>query len=174
MKEYQYIAILKVFFIYIIALIPTWIMLFQKKNYSDKKSFLKINYLCIFLEIIIFSLIYLFPKNIISLFSSKTNIQNYMIYSLKILFIASSTTVIHYTIPKYFCEYNKKNEKFSFSSFFLLIVKLLYIPIMFIGYLIFNTKGALFAVPLCDLLYNIFIISIYKHTFKINKTNKKA
>lgn len=113
MKEYQFISILKIFVMYIIAFLPTWSILFHKKTYSSKKNFLKTNCLVIFIEIILFLLIYLFPKKIVSLFSKEINIQNYMIYSLKILFIASSTAVIHYSIPFYFLLEKKKTRYFT-------------------------------------------------------------
>lgn len=160
MRDYQYIALLKVFFIYLIFLIPTWLLLFSNKNFSDKKKFLKANYFCIILEIIIFGILYIFPREIISLFAKETNIQNYMFYSFKILFIASSTTTIHYTLPKYLIK--NKAEKAKLLPFF----KLLYIPIMFLAYLLFNTKGALFAVPVCDLIYNLILIYSYKKHIK--------
>lgn len=156
MRDYQYISIFKVILLYIISLLPTWIILFQKSTYIDKKTFLKRNCMLIFIEIIIFSIIYIFPNEIAKLFSSKTNIQNYMMYSLKILFIASSLSVIHFSIPLSFIFEHKK------TGIFLWILKLSYIPVMLVSYTIFNTKGALFAVPLCDILYSIFLIYTYK------------
>ena len=152
MRDYQYISILKIFLLYIVALLPTWIILLQKNTYIDKKTFIKRNSLLIFLEIIIFSVIYIFPKEIVMLFSSKTNVQNYMMYSLKILFIASSLSVVHYSIPLYFIF------KYQKAGIFLWIFKLLFIPVILISYFTFNTKGALFAVPLCDILYSLFLI----------------
>ena len=158
MKDYQYISIFKIFLLYIIAFIPTWIVLFQKNTYTNKKTFVKRNCLLIFIEIIIFSIIYIFPKEIVVLFSSKTNIQNYMMYSFKILLMASSTTVLHYSIPLFFNFEHKK------TGIFLWILKLSYIPVMLISYCIFDTKGALFAVPICDILYNIFLMHEIKKT----------
>ena len=152
MKEYQYISILKVFIIYIIALIPVFISLFDKTIYLNQKNFIKKNCLLIVIEIAVFSIIYLFSNSIVTLFSTKTNIQNYMIYSLKILFIASSTTVLHYTIPLYMFLKHKK------TGIFLWILKLSYIPVILISYSIFNIKGAFFAIPFCDILYNIILI----------------
>lgn len=156
MKEYQYISIFKIFLLYIISFIPTWIGIFQKSTYTNKNEFLKRNCLLIFFEIVIFSIIYFFSKEIVVLFSSQTNIQNYMIYSLKILFIASVTTVIHYSIPLYFIFEHKK------TGMFLWLFKLAYIPVMLISYYFFDTKGALFSIPLCDILYNTFLIYNYK------------
>ena len=156
MKEYQYISILKVFLLYIIALLPTWILLFKKNTYTDKKTFLKKNSILIFIEIIIFSIIYIFPKEIVTFFTLKSNIQNYMMYSLKILFISSSTTVLHYTVPIFLSLQQKKIEIWLFFS------KLAYIPIILIFNFLFNTKGALFAIPLCDILYNLFLFFQYK------------
>ncbi len=163
MKEYQYISILKNFLLYIIVLIPTWIFVFQKNTYSNKKTFLKRNCLLIFIEIILFSSIYFYPQEIVELFSSKTNIQNYMMYSLKILFIASSTTVIHYTIPIFLHLYYDK------KSIYLCGLKLFYIPVMLISYFFFDTKGILFSIPLCDILYSIFLIYIYKKKSDVSK-----
>lgn len=156
MRDYQYIALLKVFLIYIIFFIPTWISLFINKNFSTKKSFLKANSFCTILEIIIFSILYLFPREIISIFAKESNVQNYMFYSFKILFIASAITTIHYTIPIYMIKNKLKYAKL------LPFLKLLYIPILFLAYIIFNTKGALFAVPICDLIYNLILIFAYK------------
>ena len=159
MKEYQLISILKVFVIYILTFLPTWSMLFQKKIYSSKKSFLKANCLAIFIEIILFLLIYIFPQKIVSLFSKEINIQNYMIYSLKILFIASSTTVIHYSIPFYFLLEKRKR------GILLLISKTLYLPLILLGYMLFNTKGVLFSIPICDIFYDIILLFFYGFYF---------
>ena len=156
MKNYQILALSKVFLLYIVALLPTWIVLLKKNIYENKKIFLKITLLLTLLEIIIFSIIYFFPSIIIPFFSSKTNIQNYMMYSFKILFIASITTVFQYLVLLYFF---KKNIKLSLLLF---LTKIFYIPIIIIAYIIFNTKGALFSVPLCDVLYTLLLIYLYK------------
>jgi len=160
MKEYQFISVFKVFVLYILAFLPTWSMLLQQKNYSSKKSFIKANCLAIFIEIILFLLIYLFPEKIVSLFSKEINIQNYMIYSLKILFIASSTTVIHYSIPFYLLSEKRK------YGILLLISKILYVPLILLGYVFFDTKGALFSVPICDIFYDIILLFFYRFYFK--------
>lgn len=162
MKEYQLFSIFLDFCLYIIALIPTWISLFFYKNYLSKKKFLNMNYLTILIEIFIFIIIYSFPNLISSLITQKVNIQNYMMYSFKILFILSSISTIHYTIPIFLYK-ETKNLKY----FLLFILKLLYIPIMLINFYIFNTKGLLFSVPLCDLFYSFYLIILF-----IKKTKK--
>lgn len=156
MELYKIISLLNVFIIYFIAFIPSFFILFKKNIYKNKKIFIKKISLALIIEIIIFVLFHFFAENIINLVSSKTNIQNYTLYCSKILFIASSITVLHFAIPLYFCfnENIKKGIK-------LFLLKFLYLPIMFLGYLIFNTKGIYFSVPLCDILYTFFLLFIF-------------
>ena len=156
MKDYQIQALLKVFLIYIISFTPTWIILFNKKTYENKHNFIKRNSLILVFEIFIFFLIYTFPENIVKLFSTKTNIQNYMSYALKILFISSPLSIFHFTIPLFFYLNQKK------SGIYLYFLKLFYIPVIFIFYKIFNIKGALFSIPLCDFILTLFYLYKYK------------
>ena len=132
MRDYQIISLIKIFLLYLISFTPVWVLLFKKNMHSTKKYFIKNNSLLIFIEIIIFFIIYVFSKEIITIFSPKQNIRNYMSYSFKILFIASPLTVLHYSIPYFIFLNNKK------TGIFLWTLKLSYIPVIIISYLILN------------------------------------
>ena len=62
----------------------------------------------------------------------------------------------------FFYILNKKKK-----AIFILLQKIFYLPVIFISYAFFNIKGALFAVPLCDIIYTIFLIYNFKN--RINK-----
>ena len=167
MELYKINSLINIFIIYFIACIPSFFILFRKKTYENKKTFIKKISLSVFIEITIFIVFHFSANTIISFFSSKTNIQNYTLYCSKILFIASSISVIHFAIPLYF--YFNKNIKKGIKLFF---IKILYLPIMFLAYLLFNTKGIYFSIPLCDILYTIFLLYIFLlYIFKFTKHN---
>ena len=110
MDNYKLISIVLCVILYIVAMIPSFLLLLGKKTYENKKKYLNRLCLCIILEIIIFSLIYVFNRNIMEIITNKKNIQNYSIYVLKILYIGSVLTPIQIAVPK-FAIYgqNKKN-----------------------------------------------------------------
>lgn len=157
MQTYKLISIFNVFVIYLIALIPSFFILLKKTNYSNKKIFEKKIIISISIEIIIFTLIYVFAEKLSKIISSKTNIQNYTYYCMKILLISSSLSITHFAIPLYF-----KFNNFLKKSIILICFKALYFPIMFLGFIFFNTKGIYFSVPLCDILYTILLLCFYK------------
>lgn len=145
--------------IYLLAMLPSFVLFGIKKNTTDIKKFIKVLCICTFIEIIFFSLIYTFPRKIVSVFPVTQNIKNYSIYALKILFIGSIFTPIHYTFPIYLFKQEKKKKAFILFS-----LKILYIPILIIINFVFSTKFALFAVPILDLIYTIFLLyNLFKY-----------
>lgn len=154
LKSFMLIGIL-----YLIAILPCFIIFNIKKNINSKKTFIK--YLCIstLIEIIIFSIIYAFPRNIIKVFSVPQNIENYSVYALKILFIASIFTPIHYAFPITLLKSQKKKKAVILFS-----LKLIYIPILIFVNFVFSTKLALFSMPILDILYSIFLLFIFYKT----------
>lgn len=142
--------------LYLIAIFPCIIIFIAKKNIFSKKIFFK--YLCIstLIEIAIFSLIYAFPRNIVKVFSVPQNIENYSVYALKILFMASIFTPIHYAFPIFLFKNQKKKKAVVLFS-----LKFIYIPILIFVNFVFNTKFALFSMPILDIFYSVFLLFIF-------------
>ena len=138
--------------IYLIAMLPSFALFCVKKNNETKKF---INSLCIstIIEIVIFSLIYAFTRNAVSVFPIPKNIENYSIYALKILFIGSIITPIHYGLPIYLFKNEKKKKAVILFSF-----KLIYIPILIFMNFTFSTKISLFTMPILDIIYSSFLL----------------
>jgi len=156
MDNYKIISIVLCVILYIVAMIPSFLLLLGKKTYENKKKYLNRLCLCIILEIIIFSLIYVFNRNIMEIITNKKNIQNYSIYVLKILYIGSVLTPIQIAVPKFAIYGQNKKAK----GILLFALKILYIPAIYFGYTMFSMKGALFAVPACDIIYSLILMFV--------------
>lgn len=154
MDNYKIISIVLCVILYIVAMIPSYLLLLGKKVYGDKKKYLNRLCLSIIFEIVIFSLIYAFNRPIFEVITNKPNIQNYSIYALKILYICSVLTPIQIAVPKYALYGQNKKAK----GILLFALKLLYIPAIIFGNHIQGMKGALFAVPICDLVYSLLLM----------------
>lgn len=146
------------FIIYLLMLTPVFYLLFNKKIYENKKDF--ISYLCIsiLIEIFLSCILYIFSREIFSLFTKTTGIINYAIYSSKILFISSSLYGIKFLIPAYLWKKQNKHKKTAILVLSKIAVNILF---AFIGYFIFNTKGFLYSIPICDLIYYIIYIKLF-------------
>ena len=144
--------------IYILMLIPVFFVLFNKYIYKNKKKF--ISFLCIstLIEIFLSCFLYIFSREIFSLFSKTTGIVNYAVYASKILFITSSLYGIKYLIPCYIWKSNCKDKKTAILVLSKIAVNILFI---FIGYFLFNTKGILYSFPICDLIYSLIYLKIF-------------
>lgn len=152
MDIYKIKSFILIFFIYLIAMLPSFFIFVKAKKY-EKNELIKLLAISTLIEIAIFSLIYIFPRNTIKIFNVSQNIENYSIYALKITFIASIFTPLHYALPIILFK-NKKKKK----AIMLFSLKILYIPIFVILNLLFPTKIALFSVPILDIFYSIFLI----------------
>lgn len=158
MEIYKIKSFILILIVYLVSLLPSIILLSSKKACSSKKNFVQILSICTIIEVIVFSLIYAFPRNLIHMLKLPINIENYSIYSLKILFMGSIFTPIHYGLPMYLFRTEKKKKAFILFS-----LKILYIPILTIINFAFSTQTALFTMPVLDLLYSIFLgIMLYK------------
>lgn len=153
MDIYKIKSFIIILIIYLIALLPTIIIFLKNNTCNSKKNFLKTLSICSIIEIIIFSLIYAFPRTILSFFKVPINIENYSFYALKILFVASILTPIHYTFPIYLFKNQKKKKAIILFS-----LKIIYIPILFFINFVFNTKFALFTMPILDFIYSSILL----------------
>ncbi len=159
MEIYKLKSFILILIIYLIAILPTIIVITCEKNYSSTKSFIKILCSCTIIQVIMFSLIYMFPRKVVHIFGMAQNIENYSIYALKILFIGSIFTPIHYAFPTYLFKQEKKKKAFMLFS-----LKLIYIPILVIINFIFSTQIALFTMPILDLIYSCLLAFILYKT----------
>lgn len=159
MEIYKLKSFILILIIYLIAMLPTIIVITYQRFYNSKKSFIKILCFCSIIQVIIFSLIYMFPRKIIHIFGITQNIENYSLYALKILFIGSVFTPIHYAFPIYLFKQEKKKKAFILFS-----LKLIYIPILVIMNFIFSTQIALFTMPVLDLIYSFWLAFILFNT----------
>ena len=149
------------FIIYFFMLIPVFFILFNKPIYENKKKFL--SFLCIstLIEIFLSCIIYFFPKSISSIFTKTNGIINYAAYSSRILFISSSLYGIKFLVPYYI--WKVKNKKTAILVLSKIAVNILFI---FIGYILFNTKGILYSFPICDLIYCIIYLKIFLNVIR--------
>lgn len=152
MEIYKLKSFILILIIYLVSMLPTIFIFINKKSCNSKKTFLKTLSFCTLIEVVIFSLIYCFPRKIVHFFRVAQNIENYSIYALKILFIGSIFTPIHYALPIYLFRKEKKKKAFILFS-----LKLIYIPILFIMNFSFSTQVALFIIPLLDLVYSFLL-----------------
>lgn len=143
--------------IYILMIIPILIISFRKSNYISKKNLIKSSCLSIIIGIILSIILYIYSKNIFSIFTDVSGIINYSVYASKILFITSSLYTIKYFIPIYFWK-NNNPKKATILVTSKIVVNIIFI---LIGYILFSTKGFLFSFPLCDLIYYIIYIFLF-------------
>ena len=146
------------FIIYLLMLIPVFFILFNKSIYENKKKF--ISFLCIstLIEVFLSCILYIFSKNIFSIFTETTGIINYAVYASKILFITSSLYGIKFLIPTYIFKNKNEHKKTAILVLSKIAVNILFI---FLGYILFITKGILYSFPFCDLIYCIIYIKIF-------------
>lgn len=145
--------------IYIIMVFPLIIICLNKKFFSSKKTFYNVLICCTIFEVLISAIFYIFPSEIFSLFTNTKGVINYAVYSSKILFISSSLYSLKFLIPTYL--YIQKNTK----KITILVLTKIAITIVcsILFYIIFNTKGILFAFPICDFIfYIIYFLNIIR------------
>ncbi len=160
MNTIQIQALLINLIIYLFMTTPVMAVSLNKKIYTTKKTFISSLFYCTIFEIIFSTILYIFPNAIFSLFTKKTGIINYAIYSSKIIFMSSSLFALKILIPANLYNQNKikKVATFIFTKIAILIV------LIFIFYNLFNTKGILFSFPICDFIfYVIYILEIIRY-----------
>lgn len=142
--------------IYLIMIFPVIIISLNKKNYKSKNHFIFSLIFSFIIEIIFSFILYKFSKNIFYLFSNVTGVVNYAVYASKIIFISSSLYGIKILVPIFLLKNNmqKKSAILVLSKIAVLIFSSL------IGYKLFNFKGVLFSIPLCDLMFYIIYIFV--------------
>lgn len=162
MNKIQLYALILNFITYIIMILPYIFFAFKKSIYKNKKTFL--NYLTFSIFIGFFSgiILHIFSRNIFSLFTDTSGIINYAVYSSKILFICSSLFSINILIPTYFWRNEKQHKKTAILFLSKIAVHILFI---FIGFILFDIKGILYSLPLCDLIYCIIYIALFLKVF---------
>lgn len=144
------------FIIYLLMLIPIFFILVNKSLYENKKKFFSFLCICTLIEIFLSCILYIFSRNIFSIFSKTTGIINYAVYASKILFISSSLYGIKFLIPSYI--WKAENKKTAILVLSKIAVNILFI---FLGYILFNNRGILYSFPICDLIYCIIYIKIF-------------
>ena len=158
MSSIQISALSINFFIYLLMLIPIFVLLFNKSIYKNKKRFVSVLCTSILIEVFLSCFLYVFSNEFFKLFSKTTGVVNYAIYSFKILFISSSLYGIKFLIPAYLWKIRNEHKKTAILVLSKIAVNLL---LIFIGYILFNTKGILYSFPICDLIYYIIYIKLF-------------
>lgn len=145
--------------IYVIMIFPIILLSFKKSIYKSKKDLTFFVLISIFVESFFSFFIYKFGKNIFCIFSDVTGIVNYAHYASRILFITSSLFGIKILIPAYLVKVQGTKK-----TVILLSLKItVNIILCFIGYICFNTKGILYAFPICDILfYAVYILKVIR------------
>ena len=145
--------------IYVIMIFPIILLSFKKSIYKNKKDLAFFVLISVFVESFFSFFIYKWGKNIFYLFSDVTGIVNYAHYASRILFITSSLFGIKIFIPAYLVKVQgtKKTVILLSSKITVNII------LCFIGYICFNTKGILYAFPICDILfYAVYILKVIR------------
>lgn len=156
MDTYKIIALSFNFIIYLFMLTPIFYLLFKKTIYENKKTFISFLCISIFIETFLSCILYVFSHEIFSLFTNVTGTINYSVYCFKILFISSSLYGIKFLIPAYL--YKNKHKKTAILVLSKIAVNIL---LIFIGYILFDTKGILYSFPICDLIYYLIYIKLF-------------
>ena len=159
MNKVQFYGLLLNLIIYLIMIFPIILISFNKKIYENKLKFLF--YLCfsIIINILFSIVIYTFSRNIFSFISKTPGIINYAVYASKIVFTSSSLYSINFLIPAYLFINNKNWQKKSAILFLSKIA--VHLILGLISFYLFNMKGILFSIPICDIVYYaIYIILI--------------
>ena len=147
--------------IYIILIFPLFLILFKKEIYSNKKAFLLYLVFSIILETFLSSFIYIFPKKIFNLFTDTQGIINFAAYCSRIIFITSSLYCIKILIPIYLIKNHIKKTVILICSKITVNIIL-----AFLGFFFFKFKGILYSIPICDFIYYIIYLSIFKKVFR--------
>lgn len=155
MNKIQISALTLNFIIYIIMISPILYISLKKSIYTKKKKFIFNLIISTIIEIILSIILYNFSKQIFSIFSNTQGIINYAIYASKIIFISSSLYSLKILLPIYIYKNEKKSAILFISK---IAVNLI---LIFIGYNFFNTKGILYSLPICDLIYYIIYLLIF-------------
>lgn len=153
----QIYGLISNFILYLILILPIIIITSKKNIYSSTNDLLKAILLSLVIESFLSSIIYVFGKNIFSLFIKTQGIINYAVYASKIIFITSPFYGIKFLIPAYIFQKNK-SKKTTILFFSKIVVNIIFI---FIGIALFSNKGMLFSIPLCDIIYYIIYITIF-------------
>ena len=161
-NEIQLKGLCLIFIFYLILIMPSIIICFNKKYFIDRKKFNNILIGNIIYNIILSMCFYLFYEKIFNIFNLDQGIINYAIYSGKIIFMASSLFAVKYLIPGYI--YHTKNKKISIIFAIAKIIDTLIC--MIIGYYLFSQKGILFAIPVADIIYYIAYTYCYLKVFR--------
>ena len=151
MNEVQIKALFFNLIIYIVMISPIIIISTNSRFFASKKKFISTLIYCTLLEIALSFILFLFPEKIFSLFTNTKGIINFSVYASKILFISSSLFALKILIPAYL-NHTKKITILVLSKIVITIISCI------IGYILFSTKGLLFAFPICDFIFYIVYI----------------
>lgn len=152
MDKVHFIGLFLNFIIYLILIVPSILISLKKHIYKNKKIFILYLIYATSFEIVLSIFFHIFSKEFFSIFTNVSGIINYSVYSSKILFITSSLYSIKILIPAFLIKNNKKTAILIFSK---IAVNLIFI---FVGYNLFNNKGILYSIPICDFVYYIIYI----------------
>ena len=147
--------------IYIVMILPVCIISFKKSIYDSKKTFVIFLVISVVLETIFSAILYKFSRNLFSLFTDTKGIINYAIYASKILFISSSLYSFKILIPAYIAQKNRKK-----AAILVLSKITAHIIFIVIGYSIFDIKGILYSIPVCDIIYYIIYFKFFLNIFR--------
>lgn len=151
MNEVQIKGLFLNLIIYTVMITPVIVVSLNKKFFTTKKKFLTTLIYCTFLEIALSFIVFLIPEKIFSLFTHKNGIVNFSVYASKIIFISSSLFALKVLIPAYLNQTKK-------ITIFVLSKIVITVAFCIIFYILFSTKGFLFAFPICDFIFYIICI----------------
>ena len=108
-------------------------------------------------EVFLFTILYMFPEKIFSLFPVKDGVKNAARFISRIIFICSSLNGYSIVIPIYlFKTGNKKRIRILVLSKILTLLLIFFFLFMFFG-----IETALFSIPCIDFLFDIIFIYLF-------------
>lgn len=148
--------------IYTFMLFPIICISFKKCIYN-KNTFLFSIIAATIIEILLSMFVYIFSDKIFSIFTDKIGVINYAVYASKILFISSSLYSLKVLLPSFLFQKNAK------KTVILVLSKITaHIFLIFICYILFNTKGILYSFPICDFVFYITYTKVFLNIFRQN------
>lgn len=165
MNKIQTYALFYNLIIYLIMIFPIFIILLKKDFTNSFKKLVSCFIYITILEIFFSLFLYIFAREIFSIFTKTTGIINYAVYASRILFISSSLYGIKFLVPVFLFNISS-NKKTTILVLSKIVVHIIFI---FTFYKLFSFKGILYSFPICDLIYYIiYLILFFKNIPKKN------
>lgn len=142
--------------IYVIFILPLIISFFSKNIFENKKNVSIAIAISTIIEAFLSFILYKYSYSIFSLFTAKEGIINLSVFISRIIFLDSSLYGIKILLPVFLIKRNKKTVIFIFLKITVTVV------LSIIGYCFLAIPGLLYSFPLCNIIFDIIFIILFK------------